>query len=102
MNRAVERDERTVAVENASYRWSYLTLSFGLLVLCAARSVVRHEAAWDLFGLLIIGGVVKTVYQANHRVLTPRWARLTLTTMGAALVLAIVIVIMIRLLHLPA
>jgi hypothetical protein len=102
MSRAVERDERTIAIENASYRWSYLTLSFGLLALSAARSLVRHEATWDLFGLVIIGGVVKTVYQASHRVLTPRWARLTLTAMAAAAVLAIVIVVVILLLHQPA
>ena len=29
---AVERDERTVAVENASYRWAYLVLTYALLV----------------------------------------------------------------------
>ena len=32
---SVQRDERTVAVENASYRWAYLFLSFGLLALVA-------------------------------------------------------------------
>ena len=29
---SVERDERTVAVENASYRWSYLVVTYALLV----------------------------------------------------------------------
>jgi hypothetical protein len=31
----VHRDERTLAVENASYRWAYLFLSFALLLLVA-------------------------------------------------------------------
>ena len=33
----VQRDERTIAFENAGYRWSYLFLSFGLLALVAYR-----------------------------------------------------------------
>ncbi len=44
----VERDERTVAVENASYRWAYLLLTYALLVDAMCRSLVRHEASWDL------------------------------------------------------
>ena len=28
----IMRDKRTVATENASYRWAYVVLSFGLLV----------------------------------------------------------------------
>ena len=35
----VERDERTEAVENASFRWAYLVLSYGLLA-----AVVSNDA----------------------------------------------------------
>jgi hypothetical protein len=70
----VDRDERTVSVENASYRWAYLLLSFALLVDVALRSFLYREAAWDLLGLVVAGGAVTTAYQAGQRVLTRRWA----------------------------
>ena len=43
----VERDERTVAVENASYRWAYMLLTFALLLDVIFRSLYRQEGAWD-------------------------------------------------------
>jgi hypothetical protein len=70
----VQRDERTAAVENASYRVAYLALSFGLLILTAYRSFVYHESPWDLLMLVIIGGGVGTAYQGFHRVLSKSWA----------------------------
>jgi hypothetical protein len=70
----VQRDERTVAVENASYRVAYLALSYGLLILAAYRSFVNHESPWDLLALVVIGGGVGTTYQGFHRVLTRNWA----------------------------
>jgi len=88
----VERDERTTVVENAGYRWSYLVLSFGLLAIVAIRSLSRHEAAWDLLALVVLGGVVNAGYQALHRVLYRRWAVLTaLTMIAAALVAALTV-----------
>jgi hypothetical protein len=39
----VERDERTVAVENASYRWAYSLLTYALLVDVMYRSLVRRQ-----------------------------------------------------------
>jgi len=69
----VERDERTVAVENASYRWAYLLLSYALLVDVMYRSLIRHEAAWDLMALVIAGGTVCTVYQFRQKILAHRW-----------------------------
>jgi hypothetical protein len=65
----VERDERTVAVENASYRWAYLLLTYALLVDVMYRSLVRHEASWDLMALVVGGGAVCTVYQARQKIL---------------------------------
>ncbi len=82
----VQRDERTVAVENASYRWGYLFLSFGLLVLVAYRSFARHESAWDMFLLVLVGGAVVTAYQRFHSVLSRHWV---ITSVLAAVVAAI-------------
>ena len=65
MTSLIPRDERTVAVENTSYRWAYLFLSFGILVLVAYRSFVHHETAWDMLGLVVVGGVLSTLLAGN-------------------------------------
>lgn len=89
----VPRDERTIVVEHASYRLAYLFLSNGLLVLVGYRSFVRGESSWDLFALIILGGLVATGYQASRHVLGWRWAKVTLLTMVLAALLAIAIVV---------
>jgi hypothetical protein len=92
----IMRDERTVATENASYRWAYLILSFGLLVSTAYRSFALHESAWDLLALVIIGGAVATFYQGNRRVLSRRWAVASASAALLALVFAVVLVLIRR------
>ena len=90
-DQSVDRDERTIVVENSSYRWAYLLLSFGLLAIVAYRSFVWRESSWDLLALVILGGFVTTWYQAAHRVLSRRGAMVaTLCVLiAAALALAI-------------
>jgi hypothetical protein len=79
-----QRDERTVTVENASYRLAYLFLSYGLLLLVAYRSLVNEESSWDLLLLTILGGVVGTAYQGWHRVLSRQWMIASLSAVVAA------------------
>ena len=88
----VERDERTAAVENAGYRWSYLVLSFGLLVIIAFLSFSQRQSPWDLLALVVLGGAVNAGYQVRHRVIYRRWAILAAVTMIAAALLAAVMV----------
>ena len=90
----VPHDERTTAVENASYRWAYLLLSYGLLLSVIYRSLVRHESAWDLLALVLLGGVVTTLYQGRRRVLSGRWVVLMALTVTLAAVLAAVFVLL--------
>ena len=78
------RDERTDAVENASFRWAYLVLSFGLLASTAWRSFVRGESAWDLLALVVLGGIVAGVYQGREQVISRRWVLLAVVAMGVA------------------
>jgi hypothetical protein len=92
----IMRDERTVATENASYRWAYLVMSFGLLVSTAYRSFALHESAWDLLALVILGGAVATFYQGSRRVLSQRWAIASAVAVLAALVVAVVLVLIRR------
>jgi hypothetical protein len=72
-SQAVERDERTVAVENASYRLAYALLSYALLMDVIYRSLVYREVAWDLLALVIAGGFVCAVYQARQQILGHGW-----------------------------
>ena len=90
-NRSVIRDERTITIENASYRWAYLLLSFGLLASVAYRSFIRRESSWDLLALVILGGLVTTLYQRTRKVLSRRWALVAVTTalIAGAMALAI-------------
>ncbi|HSQ32688.1 MAG TPA: hypothetical protein VLN49_22690 [Gemmatimonadaceae bacterium] len=90
-NRSVDRDERTVAVENASYRLGYRFLSFAVLLSAAYRSIALKQSTWDLLAIVIFGGVVTTVYQRNQRILTLRWVRLTMLSMALAFVVAMVL-----------
>ncbi|RPH78752.1 MAG: hypothetical protein EHM80_09505 [Nitrospiraceae bacterium] len=90
----VERDERTTAVENAGYRWSYLVLSFGLLAIVAFRSFSLGEQSWDLLGLVLLGGIVNAGYQRMHRVVYRRWVVLSVVTMITAALLAALMVVL--------
>jgi uncharacterized membrane protein YbjE (DUF340 family) len=87
----VQRDERTVTIENASYRWGYLVVSFGVLVLVAYRSFVHGESNWDLLALVVVGGVVPNAYQGANHVLSRRWALTSLVTLVAAALVAAII-----------
>ena len=92
---AVERDERTVAVENASYRWAYGVLTYALLVDVMYRGLFRHEAAWDLMALVIVGGAICTVYQARQKTLGHGWVmKAVLGAVIAAVIAAIAAVAM--------
>jgi RsiW-degrading membrane proteinase PrsW (M82 family) len=84
----VHRDERTTAVENASYRLAYMVLTFGLLLIVAYRSFVHQESPWDLLGLVIVGGLFTAAYQAYHHVLTGRWVWVTAASFLVAFLLA--------------
>jgi hypothetical protein len=81
------RDERTEFVENSSYRWAYLLLSYGVLASVAYRSFARNETSWDLLALVIGAGAIATLYQGKHRVLSARWAMLTWVAIGLAAVI---------------
>jgi len=72
-HQGVKRDERTVAVENASYKWACIFITFALLIDVMYRGAVRNEAAWDLMALVIVPGVVCTMYQARQKILGQGW-----------------------------
>lgn len=92
----VERDERTISVENGSYRWGYLLLSYGLLLSTAYRGFVRQENSWDLLGLVVAGGVLTTMYQGRHQILSRRWTMASAFGLMLALGLGVVLTLLRR------
>lgn len=90
MDRSVSHDERSVSVQNASYRWGYLFLSFGLLIVIALRAFFLKESNWDLMALVMISGLITTAYQGVNRIFTRSWIYLFgITLVVAALVAAV-------------
>jgi len=77
-------DERTVGVENVSYRYAYLVMSFGLLISVAYRSFVLQQSNWDLLALVILGGITATLYQKYQNILSRRWKLATIATVVIA------------------
>jgi hypothetical protein len=66
----VVRDERTVAVENASCRLAYNFLTYAVLLDVVVRSLVWREAPWELMAIVMGGAAIGIVYQGAHGVLT--------------------------------
>lgn len=93
-DQTIIRDERTITIENTSYRWGYLLLSFGLLVVVACRSFIWRQSSWDLLALVVLGGVVTTLYQWTHSVLSRHWVIVTVVAVLLAAVVAVVSVLL--------
>lgn len=89
-HKSVERDERTVAVENASYKWACISITFALLIDVIYRGVVRNEAAWDLMALAIVPSLACTMYQARQKILGPRVRKVLLIGSVVAFVVSAV------------
>lgn len=89
-NDSIDKDERTTAIENASYSLGYKVLAFSLLFDVAYRSLKLGESSWDLLGIIIFSGLVLTAYQARHQILTRTWARTAVFAFALAFVVAIV------------
>lgn len=91
----IEKDERTIVVENESYRIAYSVISYGILIDIMYRSFFLKEAPWDLFVLIFLGGIVATAYQYKQKIFTHKWIRsiLILVVLSAltALIVALII-----------
>ena len=91
MNHLVSRDERESSVDRRGDRLAYLVLSFGLLAIVAYRSFAEGEASWDLLGLVVLGGVVGTLYRRALRAVSREWAIVAIATGVVALGVAAIV-----------
>lgn len=53
----VQRDERTITIEKASFSLGYKFVGFALLFDVAYRAFKNSEASWDLLAILVLSGV---------------------------------------------
>ena len=88
MTRWIARDEREAAVDAAADHLSYLVLSFGLLAAVALRSLLAHEASWDLLALVVVGGLAGTAVRTRRRVVDRRWLVIAVATVAIAGIVA--------------
>jgi drug/metabolite transporter (DMT)-like permease len=96
MNQVRYRDERESTIDRAGDRLAYLVLSYGLLLIVAYQSLVERRAAWDLLGLVVLGGVVGFAYRFWHRALTRNSAVLVGVTILVAVVVGVVVALALR------
>jgi 2-methylcitrate dehydratase PrpD len=90
MTTIVNRDERTISVENASYRVAFPVALYGVLAIAVYRGYYG-EAVWDLLALVVIASGIATVIHASRRVLTRRWVFASCVAAGVAAVLAVLL-----------
>jgi hypothetical protein len=86
-SRSAPSDKRPATVENASYRWAYGVLAFGVLASVAYRGFVLQQESWDLLALVVLSGAVSAIYDYNQAALSSR------TIMAAALAIVIAVAV---------
>jgi hypothetical protein len=91
MKHLVLRDERETGVDRAADRLAYLVLSFGLLAIVAYRSFADGAASWDLLGLVVLGGLVGTLYRVAQRAVSREWTIVAVGTAVVGLVVAAIV-----------
>ncbi|MGI6451302.1 MAG: hypothetical protein ACOX3R_13890 [Desulfitobacteriia bacterium] len=95
-NNLVEKDERTIFVENTSYKFGYRFVTFALLFDILYRSISFNDACWDLFGIIICSGLIVSIYQYRQKILGKSWLRTFLLTFISAALIAGIIAITIK------
>ncbi len=64
-------DERMADVSSRAGQWGSTFISFGLCIDVMYRRVVRHETAWDLVALLMVGWAISIIYQVRRKAVPP-------------------------------
>lgn len=91
-SKIVEKDERTTFIENISYKFGYIFITFALLLDTAYRSFKFNEAPWDMLAIIIISGVIMSIYQYKQKILGKTWLKIFIFTIIIAFIIAIIMV----------
>ena len=71
--RSVVRDERTMAVENASCKWAWHFLVWPLIIDAMYRQHALNEEVGDLVALVCVSSAIAIVYQYRHKAVVSYW-----------------------------
>lgn len=97
MSALVDEDERSVAIENESYRWGFAIMTLGLLFDLSVRDWLwPNPSYWDLLALLMVTNIFCIVYQAHHRILREHWVRPVGIGMIRVVLVAVLMVLAMR------
>jgi hypothetical protein len=91
--KAIDRDERELAIDLAADRLAYLVLAFGVLAIVAYRGLVLDQASRELLALVIGTGFVGLAYRMWKRSASLRWALVIAGTAAVAALVAVVLVL---------
>ena len=91
MNKQVERDERTITVEKASYSIAYIFMGFALLLDVTYRSFILKQASFDLLAIVVISGLIATAYQALYKILNKSLIRIIILAVSISLFVGVMI-----------
>lgn len=95
-NKKEDKDERAISVENSSYSLAYNIITYALLMDVIYRSFVLKEGAFDLIGIVIIGGLAATLYQTRYKTATRSMVKAILLTTISAIAVAAAMVFLNR------
>ena len=70
---SLKRDERTVAVENASYKWAWHFLVWPLIIDTMYRQKALNQEVGDLVALVCVSSAIAIVYQYRHKAVVSYW-----------------------------
>lgn len=87
-NKKGDKDERAISVENSSYSMAYNIINYALLVDVIYRSFVLKQSSWDLFGIIIFGAAVATLYQIRYKAASRNMVTAIVVSIISALVIA--------------
>jgi hypothetical protein len=85
--RSAPADQRPSTIENASYRWAYGVLAFGVLASVAYRGFALQQQSWDLLALVVLSGAVSAIYDYRQAALSSR----TITAAALAIIIAVMV-----------
>jgi hypothetical protein len=93
MTSPLRRGARGAHVDLIADRLAYLVVSYGLLAVVAYRGFTGAGPAWDLLGLVILGGIVGMAYRLARGVLSGRGVAIVLITILIGIVAGAVLVL---------
>ena len=90
----LKRDERTVAVENASFKWAWHFLAWPLIIDAMYRQHALNEEVGDLVALICLSSAIAIVYQYRYKAVVSCWPwgwRKTAAIFAVSFILAILV-----------